>query len=152
MTERSPPSLDLIVLCSHIEFDGNKQPFALQEPLHTVLLEPDENGQLSAPELMLYVQMTDEDAQGTYRFRVEVRSESNIVLRELRDVGIDVTFTSRVYPMRPFEHVFVIRGVVFPAPGVYHFHVMCGLASMSDRPNATRPAKLRVVQAERGEG
>ncbi len=148
MSDRKSPILDLAVLCSYVGFDGQNQPSSLNEPLHTVLAPADGSGKLLAPEFALYVQMTDEDAHGTYDFTVEVRTDSNVILRHLTVEAVRVTFVKRYYPVRPFEHVFVLRDLVFDAPGVYHFHVMCGLASMSDRPNATRPAKLRVVRAE----
>lgn len=152
MTDRKPPVLDLAVLCSYVTLDGESQPFGLNEPLHTVLAPADGEGQLPAPEFALYVQMTDEDAQSTYDFSVEVRTDTNIVLRHVRVDPLRVTFVNRYYPVRPFEHVFHIRDLVFDAPGLYHFHVMCGHASMSERPGSARPAKLRVVKAEPGGG
>jgi hypothetical protein len=152
MSDRKSPILDLAVLCSYVELDGQNQPFSLNEPLHTVLVSPDASGNLAAPEFALYVQMTDEDAHGTYDFTVEVRTDTNVVIRHQSVEPVRVTFVKRYHPVRPFEHVFRLRGLVFPAPGVYNFHVMCGLASLSDRPNATRPAKLRVVRAEAAGG
>jgi len=153
MSDRKSPTLDLLVLCSYVGYDGQQQPFSLNEPLHTVLAPADGSGKLPAPEFALYVQMTDEDAHGSFDFTVEVRNDTNdVVLRHLTVEPLRVTFGSRYYPVKPFEHVFVIRDLVFDAPGVYNFHVMCGLASMSDRPNATRPAKLRVVRAEAAGG
>lgn len=152
MAERQPPVLDSILLCSYVEYDAQRQPFRLVEPLHTVVVTPDESGQLLAPEFALYVQMTDEDASGTYDFTVQVRTETNVIVRHATVEPMRVTFFSRYHPPSPLEHVFIIRDLVFPAPGVYHFHVMCGLASMSDRPNATRPAWLRVIRAEAAGG
>ncbi|HEX4611669.1 MAG TPA: hypothetical protein VH092_25965 [Urbifossiella sp.] len=152
MSDRKSPELDLAVLCSYVVLDGQSQPFSLNEPLHTVLAPADSTGKLPAPEFALYVQMTDEEAHGTYEFTVEVRTDTNIVIRPAAVEPVRVTFVKRYYPVRPFEHVFLIRDLVFDAPGGYHFHVMCGHASMSDRPNATRPAKLRVVRAESAGG
>lgn len=152
MSANKPPTLDLLILCSHVVYDGNREPFSLNEPLHTVLAPADGSGKLPAPEFALYVQMTDEDAHGTFDFTVEVRTDTNVVIRHLKVEPLRVTFGSRYYPVRPFEHVFVIRDLVFDAAGVYHFHVMCGHASLSDRPDATRPAKLRVVRAEAAGG
>jgi hypothetical protein len=152
MADRKSPTLDLAVLCDSIDYDSEHRPFSLNAPLHTVLIEPDEQGKLSAPELMLYVQMTDDEAQGTFRFRVQVRSGTNIVLNDFPASGLEVSFQSHLYPVAPFEHVFVLRGLVFPMPGVYHFHVMSGHASLSDRENSARPAKLRVIAAERPGG
>lgn len=136
------------MLCSYVEYDADERPFSLNEPFHTVHIEPDANGQLAASELMLYVQMTDEDASGTFDFAIEVRTDTNVVIRNGRTNAERITFYSRYHPARAFEHVFLLRGLVFPAPGVYHFHVMCGHASLSDRPNAVRPARLRVVRHE----
>lgn len=149
MSDRKSPELDLLVLCSYVEYDGNGQPFRLVEPLHTVVVTPDEHGQLSAPEFALYVQMSDEDADGTFDFTVEVRTDDTVIPHHSVE-ATRMTFFSRIHPPRPFEHVFVIRDLVFHAPGDYHFHVMCGHASMSDRPGAPRAARLRVIRAEDG--
>jgi hypothetical protein len=151
MNGRTPPTLDLIVLCSHVDFTADGRPFSLHEPLNTVIVTPDDQGRLLAPEFMAYVQMTDEAANGTYEFAVEVRCEG-IRIPHLRVDPMQVTFGSRYYPPYPLEHVFVIRDLVFPAPAVYDFHIVCGHASMSDRPAAARPARLRVIRAEPGKG
>jgi hypothetical protein len=148
MADRKSPTLDLAVLCDSVGFDSQQRPFSLNAPLHTVIVTPDESGRLLAPEFALYVQMTDEDANGTFDFTVEVRTDTNVIIRHATVEPMRVTFFSRYHPPTPLEHVFVLRDLVFPAPGWYHFHVMCGLASMSDRPNTTRPAKLRVIRAE----
>jgi hypothetical protein len=148
MSERRPPILDSLVLCSYVEYDGNQRPFRLVEPLHTVVVTPIDD-KLLAPEFVLFAQFNDEEANGTYDLSVEVRSETNIVIQPAEAVE-RVTFFSRYHPPEPMERAYMIRDLVFPGPGVYHFHVMCGLASLSDRENAVKPAKLRVIRAEGG--
>lgn len=154
---RRPPVLELAVLAADVEYDDAGQVENLVRPLHTVGLHANEEGGLPAPEFVLYVQMTDEEAHGPYPFRIEVRREetNTIIVPVLAEQA--VTFASRYHPLSPFEHVFRLRGLVFPAPGWYAFHVMCRHVSMSDmppqRPNAppARAPRLRVVVEEPSE-
>ncbi len=40
MAHRIPPSLNLAVLCSYVEYDGNNRPFSLVEPLSREQTQP----------------------------------------------------------------------------------------------------------------
>jgi hypothetical protein len=92
MTTRIPPALNLAVLCSYVEFDGNNRPFSLVEPTHTLAVSPDSTGRLPAPELAIYVQLDDENAIGTFWFSIEVRTASGIVLQGGRSRPVELTF------------------------------------------------------------
>ena len=151
MADRKPPVLDAAILCAEVVRDANGATFALNEPLNTVVLAASADGRLALDELVLFVQMTDWEAQGTYTFSAEVRSDTGVVLAQPGDSAVQVTFASRYYPLAPFEHAFFIRYLIFPGPGVYHFHVMCGLASMSAREACAMAPKLFVVRAEPGD-
>ncbi len=151
MADRKPPVLDAAILCAEVVRDANDAVFALNELQHTVVVDPNEEGKLEAPELVLFVQMNDRDAQGTYEFGVEVRSDTGVIIPSETVSGVHVTFVSHYYPLYPFEHEFVFRRLVFPGPGVYHFHVMCGSASMSAREACAKAPKLYVVRAEPGD-
>lgn len=153
MADRHPPVLDVAVLCSKVVRDGNGNGnvFALNEPQHTVVVHPDARRKLSAPELMLFLQMTDWDACGTFEFRVEVHSDEGVILRGPPEDCVRVTFVPRTFPFYPFEHVFVLRGLVFPHPGCYDFHVMCGLAPDDDfKSMCARAPRLHVIRGEPG--
>lgn len=145
---RVAPRLDVAVLCSRVGYDADNRIVSLHEPLHTVALGPDALGRLLAPEFALYIVLVADNAQGDFEFSVEVRTESNVIIRPGRIERHPVSFASQYYPFAPFEHVFLIRDLVFPAPGWYHFHAMNRHASLSEHPDAARPPKLRVVRAE----
>lgn len=148
MTRRVPPLLNLAVLCSYVEFDGNRRPFSLVEPLHTVALVPNQNGKLPAPEMVLYVQLDDDQAAGTFWFAVEVRTASGIVIPNGRSAPVEMAFAGPPDPLRLVEDVFPIRGLVFPEPGRYHFHVMCNHMSLHTREQTPPAPRLRVLPAE----
>lgn len=44
MATRVPPALNLAVLCSYVDFDGNQRPFSLVEPTHTLSITPAAGG------------------------------------------------------------------------------------------------------------
>ncbi|MDY3553815.1 hypothetical protein R5W24_002929 [Gemmata sp. JC717] len=148
MAARLPPALNLAVLCSDVEFDGNQRPFSLNEPQYAIGVLPDEHGRLSAPELTLYVQLDDEHALGTFWFLIEARTASGFVIPGGRTARTEITFTGNPDPMVPFEHAFDLRDLVFPEPGWYHFHVVCNHTSLNER-SAFPASRLRVVPAER---
>jgi hypothetical protein len=148
MAARVPPALNLAVLCSYVEFDGTGRPFSLVEPLHTVALPPDPHGRLTDLDAMLYVQLDDENAFGTFWFTAEVRTASGIVIPGGRTRPAEVTFSGNPDPLRPYEHVFHLRWVVFPGPGWYHLHVMCNHLSLHGQESAPPPVRLRVIPAE----
>jgi hypothetical protein len=154
---RAPPRLHLAVLCSYVELDGNDQPFSLVEPMYGVAILPAANGRLPAPAMDLYVQLDDEHAAGTYWFSVQVRrADPQLPAGRIIDNGQtrpeEVTFAGGPDPLRPFEHVFTLRNLVFPEPGWYHFHVMCNHLSLHDRERSQPPLRLRVMAAERPTG
>ncbi len=151
MLDRKPRILDAAILCAEVVRDASGAVFALNEPLNTVVLVASPDGRLTLDELVLFVQMTDWEAQGTYTFSAEVRSATGVVIAQPGDSAVQVTFASRYYPLAPFEYTFLIRDLIFPGPGVYHFHVMCGLASMSAREACAKAPKLYVVRAEPGD-
>lgn len=148
MPRRVPPLLNLAVLCSYVEFDGDRRPFSLVEPLHTVALVPDGAGKLPAPGMALYAQLDDDRAAGTFWFSVEVRTESGIVIPNGRSAPVEVAFAGPPDPLQLFEDVFPIHGLVFPEPGRYHFHVMCNHISLHAREQTQPAPRLRVLPAE----
>ncbi|MBA4192642.1 MAG: hypothetical protein C0467_32135 [Planctomycetaceae bacterium] len=136
------------MLCSYVEFDGDDRPFSLVEPLAALALTPDDRGKLWAPDVALYVQLEDEHAVGTFWVTAEVRTASGIVLPNGRLPPIEFTFTGDSDPLHPFEYVFDVRGLVFPEPGRYHFHVMCNHMSLHVRDAAPPPNRLWVIPSE----
>lgn len=148
MAVRLPPALNLAVLCSHVEFDGNRRPFSLIEPQYALGIVPDERGMLPVPEVALYVQLDDDQALGTFWFLVEVRTASGFVIPNGRTARAEITFTGNPDPLLAYEHVFDLRGLVFPEPGRYHFHVMCNHMSLNEHASIP-PSRLRVMPAER---
>jgi hypothetical protein len=151
---RTPPRLHLGVLCSYVELDAKQQPFSLVEPLFGIAIQPDVNGALPAPDIELYVQLEDEHAAGTYWFAVEVRNPRDdrvpggCIISNGRTKPVEVTFAGNFDALAPFEHVFVLRGLVFPDAGWYHFHVMCNHFSMHEKERTQPPLQLLVVPAE----
>lgn len=149
MAARLPPALNLAVLCSYVEFDGNQRPFSLVEPTHTVAVVPNADGKLPGPELAVYVQLDDENAFGTFWFSVEVRTTSGIVLPGGRSRPREITFDGQPDPLQLCEKVFPVHDLVFPEPGRYHIHVMCNHLSLHSREHTQPPLRVRVVPAER---
>jgi hypothetical protein len=152
MAARVPPALNLAVLCSYVEFDGTGRPFSLVEPLHTVALVPDVQGRLTGLDAMLYVQLDDEHAFGTFWLTAEVRTTSGIVIPGGRSRPVEMTFEGHPDPLRLYEDVLSVRGLVFPEPGWYHVHVMCNHMSLHSRGQTQPPSRLRVLPAERSGG
>jgi hypothetical protein len=148
MATRVPPALNLAVLCSYVDFDADQRPFSLNEPLYALALIPAARGRLPGTEIELYVQFDDEHAKGTFWFSAEVRTPSGIVIPGGRSDRAELTFTGDPDPLVPVEHVFRLRVLVFPAPGRYHFHVMCNHLSLHERPSAPPPSVLRILPAE----
>ena len=149
MAANVPPALNLAVLCSYVEFDAEQKPFSLVEPTHTISVAPDANGKLPASDFVVYVQLDDENALGTFWFSVEVRTVSDIVLPGGRSRPVEVTFDGQPDPLQLREEVFPVRAVVFPEPGRYHVHVMCNHLSLHSRANTQPPLRVRVMPAER---
>lgn len=148
MAVRVPPALNLAVLCSEVVFDGNGRPFALNEPTHTLSVTPAADGRLPAPGLVVYVQLDDDNAVGTFWFSVEVRTTTGIVLPGGRSRPVEVTFRGQPDPLQLHEDVFPIRDLVFPEPGRYHVHVMCNHLSLHTREHTQPPLRVRVLPAE----
>src|SRR3569832_145329 len=101
MATRVPPALNLAVLCSYVEFDGNQQPYSLAEPLYALAVAPDERGRLSSEHFSLYVQLDDEQALGTFWITVEVRTANGFVLPNGRTLPFEVAFTGTPDPVAP---------------------------------------------------
>jgi hypothetical protein len=152
MATRIPPALNLAVLCSYVEFDADNRPFSLAEPLYALALVPDDRGRLTSDHFSLYVQLDDEHALGAFWVAVEARTASGFVLPNGRTAPVEANFTANPDPMRPFEHVFDFRGLVFPEPGRYYFHVMCNHISLHDRTPLIAPLCLRVLPREATSG
>lgn len=152
MAARLPPALNLAVLCSYVEFDGNQRPFSLVEPTHTISVVPDAYGKLPASDFVVYVQLDDENALGTFWFSVEVRTASGIVLHGGRSRPVEITFNGQPDPLHLYEDVFPVRSVVFPEPGRYHVHVMCNHLSLHSREHTQPPLRVRVIPAEQPSG
>jgi hypothetical protein len=148
MATRVPPALNLAVLCSYVEFDGNQRPFSLVEPTHTLAITPTPDGRLPVRELALYVQLDDENAVGTFWFSVEVRTASGYVIPGGRSRPVEITFAGHPDPLQLREEVFPIRNLVFPEPGRYHVHVMCNHLSLHSREQTQPPIRVRVLPAE----
>jgi hypothetical protein len=149
MATRTPPALNLAVLCSYVEFDANQRPFSLVEPTHSLSLVPELDGRLPAPELAVYVQLDDERASGTFWFSIEVRTGSGFILIGGRSRPVEIAFTGQPDPLQLHEDVFPVRGLVFPGPGRYYFHVMCNHLSLHSREHTQPPLPVRVLPAER---
>lgn len=128
------PRLRLAVLCQHVEFDADKLPFSLQEPLHTVQLPAGAQFPFQPAPMYLYAQL--EDAIGTFWFRVLTRDESGIEGNKTPQV--EHTFDRASNPVIPVELTFELNGFRFPKPGIYWFHLMCNHASLSD-PRESEP-------------
>ncbi|MBN9117768.1 MAG: hypothetical protein J0I06_01115 [Planctomycetes bacterium] len=152
MATRVPPALNLAVLCSYVDLDADDRPFSLHEPLYALGIAPDARGKLPAPEFVLVVQLDDEHAIGTFWFTAEARTASNIVLPNGRLIPQEATFDGNADPMRPRDLVFTFRGLVFPEPGRYHFHVMCNHTSLHGRDPISSPPCLRVLPGEANSG
>ncbi|MCI0703630.1 MAG: hypothetical protein L0241_21320 [Planctomycetia bacterium] len=152
MASRVPPALNLAVLCSYVEFDGNGRPFSLVEPTHTISVPPRTDGKLPAPELAVYVQLDDENALGTFWFSIEVRTASGIVLPGGRSRPVEVTFDGQPDPLQLREEVFPVRDLVFPEPERYHIHVMCNHMSLHSREHTQPPLRIRAIPAEQTRG
>lgn len=117
MAIRFPPALNLAVFCSYVEFDGTGRPFSLVEPLHTVALVPNPDGKLAGLDAALYVQLDDENAFGTFWLTAEVRTRSGIVIPGGRSRPVEMTFEGQPDPLRLYENVLPVSGLVFPNPG-----------------------------------
>jgi hypothetical protein len=148
MSTRVPPALNLAVLCSYVDFDADNRPFRLNEPLYALGLVPDAGGKLPAPEFVVVIQLDDEHAVGTFWLTVEVRTASGFVIPGGRLPPYEATFSGSPDPLVPFEHVFDVRGLVFPEPGRYYFHVMCNHMSFHSRDPICAPPRLRVLPGE----
>jgi hypothetical protein len=148
MATRLPPALNLAVLCSYVEFDGEGRPFSLVEPLYALALAPDERGRLPSPHFCLYAQLDDEHASGTFWIRTEARTASGFVLPNGRTGPTEAVFAGHPDPLIPFEVVFDFRDLVFPEPGRYYFHVVCNHMSLHDRAPLIPPLCLRVLPRE----
>lgn len=148
MATRVPPALNLAVLCSYVDLDADNRPFSLHEPLYALGIAPDAHGQLPAPEFLLVVQLDDENAVGNFWVRAEVRTASGFVLPNGRMTPFSLAFDGYPDPMRGRELVFTFRGLVFPEPGRYYFHVLCNHMSLHGRDPISSPPCLRVLPAE----
>jgi hypothetical protein len=152
MATRVPPALNLAVLCSYVDTDAGNRPFRLNEPLYALGIAPDTHGKLPAPDFVLVIQLDDEHAIGTFWITAEVRTSGGLVLPHGRLSPVEMTFTGSPDPLVPFEHVFDVRGLVFPEPGRYYFHVMCNHISLHDRVPMSSPLCMRVLPAEATSG
>lgn len=152
MATRVPPALNLAVLCSEVIIDANQRAFSLNEPLYALGVTPDPRGKLPSTEFLLYVQLDDEHALGTYWITAEARTTSDTVLPGGRLAPQEVTFDGNPDPMLPRELVFTFRGLVFPTPGRYYFHVMCNHMSLHGRDPINSPPCLRVLPGEQSSG
>jgi len=122
----------------------------LIDPLHTASLKVDADGTIPVPEFAVYIQMRTEDANGTFPMYLEVRDETNsVVIPNGRSSEENITFESRYFPVMPFEHVFLMRGLILPSPGIYHLHIMLRHTSLNDMPHSAQPAILRIVPHEK---
>lgn len=150
---RTVPRLNLAVVCSDIEVDGADRPFKLVEPLFTLAVAPDDRGRLPAPRIDLFVQLDGENAAGTFWFAVEVRDARGRPLPDhYRTPAVELSFDPAADPFDPVERAFPLRGLVFPAPGVYDLYVMCNHLSLHALDRAPPPCRLRVVPSESGIG
>jgi hypothetical protein len=148
MATNIPPALNLAVLCSYVDLDAEQRPFSLHEALYALGLPPNTHGKLPAPEFVLVIQLDDEHAVGTFWITAEVRTAGGVVLPHGRLTPVEMTFTGNPDPLVPFEHVFDVRGLVFPEPGRYYFHVMCNHISLHNRVPMSSPLCLRVLPGE----
>lgn len=152
MAARILPALNLAVLCSEVIADADNRAFSLNEPLYAIGLVPDQHGKLPSKEFFLYVQLDDENALGTYWITAEARTMHDTVLPGGRLAPQEITFDGNPDPLLPRELVFRFRGLVFPGPGRYHFHVMCNHVSLHARDPITSPPCLRVLPGEQSAG
>lgn len=152
MAVRVPPALNLAVLCSYVDLDADGRPFSIHEPLYALGIAPDERGKLPAPDFVVVIQLDDEHAVGTFWLTVEARTGTGIVLPGGRLPPVEVTFVGNPDPLVPFEHVFDVRGLVFPEPGRYYFHVMCNHIPLHVRDPISAPPCLRVLPGEATSG
>ena len=148
MATRVPPALNLAVLCSYVDFDADQRPFSLAEPLYALAVLPDERGRLPSEHFSLYIQLDDERAIGTFWIRAEARTPSGFILPNGRTPPVQATFNGNPDPVVPFELVFDFRGLVFPEPGRYYFHVVCNHMSLHDSAPIIAPLCLRVLPRE----
>jgi hypothetical protein len=139
------PKLRLALLCSHVDFDADGLPFALNEPIHTLQIPPGTAGRFRPPPLALYTQL--EDAVGTFPFSLEVRDERGFVVNP-NAPRVSITFPGTEYRSVPLEQVFTLD-IAFPGPGAYGVHLVCNHRSMhdpltpDDRPFP--PARVNVI-------
>jgi hypothetical protein len=152
MPARVPPALNLAILCSYVDLDADNRPFRLNEPLYAMGLAPDARGKLPAPEFVLVIQLDDEHALGTFWIRAEARTASGFIIPGGQTQPVEVTFDGNPDPMLPREFVFAYRGLVFPEPGRYYFHVMCNHISLHARDPISSPPCLRVMPGEATSG
>lgn len=154
-SNRVPPRLHLAVLCSYVTFDADDQPFSVVEPMYGIGIAPDPDGRLRAPDLAVYLQLNDEEAAGVYWLSVEVRKPGDAhvptgrVIPNGRTPPQELFFPGDHDPLKAFEYVVHLRGLVFPEPGWYDFHVMCNHLSLHTVESTQPPLRLRVVPAER---
>jgi hypothetical protein len=152
MATRTPPALNLAVLCSYVDLDADGRPFSLHEPLYALGITPTVRGKLPAPEFVFVVQFDDEHALGTFWMSAQARTASGIVLPNGRTPPIEMTFDGNPDPKVPRELVFAFRGLVFPEPGRYYFHMLCNHISLHDRDPIISPPCLRVLPGEATSG
>jgi hypothetical protein len=152
MATRVPPALNLAVLCSEVVLDADRRPFSLNEPLYALAVLPNERGRLASKHFSLYVQLDDEHALGTFWITAEARTATGFVLPNGRTAPFEVTFTGNPDPVGPIELVFHFRGLVFPEPGRYYFHVLCNHMSLHGRDPISSPPCLRVLPGEAPSG
>lgn len=127
---RNLPALNAALLCSYVDFDADQRPFRLVEPIYALAATPDGAGRLMAPDFMLFVQLDDEHALGTFWLTAEVRTSSGFVLPGGRLRPQEVAFAGSPDPLVASEHVLDVCGLVFPQPGRYYLHVMCNHTSL----------------------
>jgi hypothetical protein len=154
MSANVPPRLDVAVLCQSIEYDGQGCVFALNEPMHTSLVEANAANQLVLEQFNLYCELWPEGAHGTFDFWLQVRSHSTILSANHQPMPTvrSLTFDSATVPNAPLSVVFEIERIVFPHPGVYHFYAMFSpYASLNERPGHALPTHLRIIRAEPGD-
>jgi hypothetical protein len=139
------PKLRFALLCSHVDFDANGLPFALNEPIHTLQIPPGSTGGYHPPPLALYCQL--EDALGTFRFSVQVRDENGFVVNP-NEPPVTLSFSPTANRLVPLEQVFEVD-ITFPLPGVYFVHLICNHRSLNEPipPDecAFPPARVNVL-------
>lgn len=94
------PRLRLALLCSHVDFDRDGLPFALNEPIHTLQIPAGTVGRLRPPPLALHTQL--EDAVGTFPFSLDVRDERDVIVNP-NSPRVSITFPGTEYRAVPLE-------------------------------------------------